>query len=369
MYQMKQNEHFFQNFVLIGICALVLLGGCSPMPYPEELAGSSPLESPVATPVGGVAIDPERVLALVPEEAQKFELPPDSPEDMARLLAHAESFQCESDKGTLHCAANAPANEEGFEARVYVKVPDQGYPTDVVLLPIFPPAAEAEGERSVEEIRSLFEQELILQKPDRVTDEETGLETEFLPKWLITNFAVVKVNENGVFSGKVEDALSEFEPAIEVRLEFNRAQLERAAEIGLGMPRFGYWSYAHAPGDRKWVEFTPEREHDNRALLEIFQTDKAVTPAERGMADVGILEFIEEAATVDQALELLKQPSTRGIDDGGVRAVIIRDPTGLADKFDLLTNATTRGTGDAEARVSFVVTVSSWEDQALALFP
>jgi len=355
MYQKKFSGNRSQIFVLASVLILALLAGCAPMPYPVDQAPSplSPLADPAEKPEDDVAGESIRDDAL-----NLANLPPDSSEDMSRLLAHAQPFQCESDAdNVLHCAANAPANGDGFEARVYVKVPDQGYPTDVVLLPIFPPGINTESERETSEIRSFFDKKMILNKVD--------VETGFRPAWLITNFAVVKVDENGVFSGKAEDALSEFDPAIEVRLEFNRKQLEQAASTGIGMPRFGYWSYAPEPTMRKWVEFTTEREYDNRVLLEIFQAEKGITAAEKNMADVGILEYMEDAATVDQALALLKQPSDRVGD--AVRAIVIRDPTGLADKFDQFSNVF--GQGMAEMRVSFVVTVSSWEDQALGGFP
>ena len=360
MYQNRLSRDRSQNFVpvyiLMFIFILALLAGCNPVVDPANQAPKSPI-SPLDKPVDGASqVLRDRAAALLAN------LPPDSPDDMSRLLAHAEPFECETDSdNVLHCAANAPAIDNGFAARVYVKVPDQGYPTDVVLLPIFPPGIDAEVEREPDDIRALFKEEFILNKADN--------ETDFRPAWLITNFAVVKVDEDGVFSGKAEDALSEFDPAIEVRLEFNREQLQQAADAGLDMPRFGYWSYAPVPENRKWVEFTAEREYDNRALLEIFKADKGLTAAERGMADVGILEYIEEAETVDQALELLKQPSTRGAGEDAIRAIVIRNPTGLADKFDQFSNAFTRGVGTAETRISFVVTVSSWEDQALGGFP
>jgi len=352
MYRKKLNASFSKTLVVASICIMALLAGCVPTVEPAFQVPPPP--TPVDSEIQGQSTE------IVSAADDDTALPPDSPDDMSRLLAHAEPFTCEFDADDVqHCVANAPDNERGFAARIYVKVPDQGYPTDVVLLPIFPPAPDAEDERDTSDIRSFFGEQLILNKAD--------VETAFKPAWLISNFAVVKVDENGVFSGLAEDALSEFEPAIEVRLEFNREQLQRAADAGMGMPRFGYWSYAPIPQNRKWVEFTPDREYDNRALLEIFRTDQGAT---RGMGGVEILDSIEEVATVDQALELLEQPSTRGVGEDSVRAIVIRDTTGLADKFEQFVPAFTRGLGgSAEARISFVVTVASWEDQALGGFP
>ncbi|MEM7531712.1 MAG: hypothetical protein AAF639_06035 [Chloroflexota bacterium] len=292
-------------------------------------------------------------------------------EDMRTLLQYADPMSCmtESD-GTLHCILRSLPQTSGvaFSPLIYVEVPKQSVPVNVVELPLSPPseaqAMDSLGEQTVDEIRQSYEQGDIMQAEDSATG--------FKPARLMTNFAVVTVDpETGEFDGRPESVLSDFDPPIEVRLEFHVDELMAAVEAGYDMPRFGYWSYAFAKDQRKWVEFTLDRDNAPKALIEFL----GERPATRGMAGEEMPELIEvmdEATNVDHAIEMYENmPRTRGVNPG-IRAILIEDVSKLVsfiEHIEATTPATRSLDQGQDVRISFIVTVSSWEDQALGSAP
>jgi len=79
---------------------------------------------------------------------------------------------------------------------------------------------------------------------------------------------------------------------------------------------------------------------------------------------------LNEAKTVADAIEMYENmPRTRSVNPG-IRAIVIEDVSQLVSFIEHVETPATRSlVQEQDIRISFVVTVSSWEDQALGSAP
>ncbi|MEM7533809.1 MAG: hypothetical protein AAF639_16615 [Chloroflexota bacterium] len=308
----------------------------------------------------------------------------ESMDDMAALVAEARPFRCKTNKkGVLICRKRTRAQgDSDFRPLTVVKVPPQvgGYDVTVVELPIYP----------VETNRNIYGKKVVKVIRDGYTDgqilDDQDADTAFKPERLWLNWAVVKVDpDTGEFDGTPESVLSEFDPPIEIRFQFELDTLMLADDYGFEIPRYGYWSYAFEPEDRKWVEFTVDRAHRPRPMLEVFE--EPVSTAARSASDddsdddniangstavVVNNSDITEVETVSEAMDMLNDhmsPAAARVAKKKRMAVVINDPTGLPESMSQM-NSNMQAQGNTHSiRISLSLEVSSWDDQTIGSLP